>query len=278
MDQTGIVIAAGLGSRMGALTQDMPKCMLPVGGLPLLQHTVNALRSTGCTNIIVVVGYQAECIDLPDVKYVLNDDYRNNNILHSLMKAREYLVGPVVISYSDIWTEPRVFKAMESTAGDIVAAVDQDWRPYYQGRTKHPLSEAEKVHYDHTGTVVQIGKHLDDINDGCGEFIGLWRMTENGTELFKDHFLRLEEKINPEGEFQAAKKWRLAYITDMFQELVDQGLPVNCAFFERSWAELDTIEDYDRLPGLAERQRLTTLMNIMQREKETQRWTNNPNT
>lgn len=265
---TGIVIAAGSGTRMGALTQDKPKCMLPIGERPLLDYTVDALRAIGCTDIVVIVGYRAEAINVTGVEYVSNDDFRDNNILHSLMKAREFLAGPVVISYSDIWTEPRVYEAMAATPGDIVVAVDQDWRPYYQGRTQHPLSEAEKVHYDRTGSVVRIGKHLDDIKDGCGEFIGLWRMSGDGTEMFKDHFLRLEERLDPEEAFQASKKWRLSYITDMFQELVDQGRPVNCALFERSWAELDTIEDYERLPELAKQQRLITLMNIVQGEQE----------
>jgi len=265
---TGIVIAAGTSSRMGALTHDKPKCMLPIGGRPLLEYTIDALRSIGCADIVVIVGYRAEAINIPGVTYVLNDDYRDNNILHSLMKAREFLAGPVVISYSDIWTEPCIFETMAATPGDIVVAVDQDWRPYYQGRTQHPVTEAEKVHYDHTGSVVRIGKHLSDVGDGCGEFIGLWRMSGNGTVMFKDHFLRLERRMDPEAPFQASKKWRLSYITDMFQELVDQGRPVNCALFERSWAELDTIEDYDRLPGLAERQRLATLLDIVHSEQQ----------
>ncbi len=59
--------------------------------------------------------------------------------------------------------------------------------------------------------------------------------------------------------FKQAEKWRLSYITDLFQELVDCGHDINCATFERSWAEIDTVEDYNRLSDIAQDRHLWTL-------------------
>ena len=50
----GIIIAAGTSSRMGSLTRDRPKCMLPVMGRPLLDWTMERLRAAGCDEIVVV--------------------------------------------------------------------------------------------------------------------------------------------------------------------------------------------------------------------------------
>ena len=259
----GLIIAAGPGSRMGRLTEVRPKCLLPIAGSTLLEHTIDELREVGCNKIVVIVGYKAEMIAVPDVTYVRNDDYLSNNILHSLMKAREYLVGPVVVSYSDIWVEPAIYESVMQAPGDIVLAVDRDWQPYYEGRTDHLVSEAENVYYRADGSVMRIGKHLDaDAPDGlaCGEFLGLWRMTEEGTARFSTAFAEVDARLDADDPFQHAAHWRRAYITDMVQEMVDGGERVNCAVVERGWAELDTPQDYGRLVDIAQRQRLVTIL------------------
>jgi hypothetical protein len=60
--------------------------------------------------------------------------------------------------------------------------------------------------------------------------------------------------------FQNADEWQKAYLTDMIQDLVDHDVVVNCALIERGWAEFDTEEDYQRLPRVAEQQRLFGLV------------------
>lgn len=259
----GIVIAAGLGSRMGPLTQEMPKCMLPVGQGTLLDHTLKSLRAAGCSDIAMVVGWRAEKIVAPGVTVFHNAQYRDTNILHSLMTARDFIHGDLMITYSDIWVEPDIHRRLAKAPGDIVAAVDADWQPYYDGRQNHPLSEAERVHVERDGVGKRFGKHLP--NDAaphawCGEFLGLWRMSAAGTAAFRGRFDEVNEMWAPDAPFQAAREWRKAYITDMFQELTDTGVDVSTCAIERGWAELDTQEDYERLQRIAQRQRLWTLM------------------
>lgn len=259
----GIIIAAGLGSRMGAFTDERPKCLLPIAGRTLIDRTVENLRAAGCHEIVIIRGHKGHMIDVPDVVYVENTDFQNNNILHSLMYARHHLEGEVLVSYSDIWVEPWIHQRLIETRGDIVIAVDRDWMPYYANRQNHPIPEAENVYYAGDGTVVEIGKHLDAETDRAqievGEFLGLWRMSAVGTEAFRLAFEDLEAKTNPLAPFQRAAEWRKAYITDIAQYLVGSGHRIDCALIERGWAELDTDEDYLRLPEIADRQKLTTL-------------------
>ena len=58
-----IVLAAGRGKRMGALTDDLPKPMLPLLGRPMLEHIVERLRAAGVADILLVTGYRAETIE-----------------------------------------------------------------------------------------------------------------------------------------------------------------------------------------------------------------------
>ena len=258
----GIIIAAGKGARMGSLTEDLPKCMLPIAGRPLLHHTVDRLRAAGCGKIVVVVGYKIEKISAPDCAIVENPEYASNNVLHSLMCARHYLSDDVICSYSDIWLEPVVLRGLCETPGEIVAAVDVDWEPYYEGRTEHPLSEAENVFLDEGNIIHRMGKHLQPEEAGdliCGEFLGLWRMSKTGARKFVNLFNELNKTLTSLFPFQNANEWQKAYITDIFQELIDRGGCITSSLTRRQWAELDTRQDIERLTQIATRQRLWTL-------------------
>lgn len=258
----GIVIAAGLGLRMRPLTDSLPKCMLPVSGRPLLHDTMDIMRDAGCDELVVVVGHQADRVDAAGAATVTNANYADNNILHSLMSARSRVDGPVICSYSDIWVEPTVYRSLLAKDGDIVIAVDRDWTPYYEGRRDHPVEEAENVLFDSDETVRRIGKHLRPDEAGsltCGEFLGLWRMSAAGARIFCQAFEEIDARLAADQPFQSAANWRQAYITDMIQELVDREIRVDCAVIERGWAELDTVEDFERLPEISRRQRLWNL-------------------
>lgn len=261
----GVVIAAGQGLRLRPYTDDGPKCMLVVNGRPLITYTCDSLRAAGCSDITIITGHLAERIHALGCRTVHNPDYEHNNVLHSLMYARDRLDAPVLVTYSDILVQPDVHWRLANTPGDIVLAVDADWRPYYEGRTDHPESEAEKAFVDLKGPrprVKAIGKHLDPNDAGallCGEFIGLWRMTATGARRFRDGFDAIDARLDPGTAFRAAPQWRKAYVTDLLSELIAEDVPIDALLIERGWAELDTVQDYERLPGIAARQRLALL-------------------
>ena len=258
----GIIIAAGRGLRLRPITNVLPKCMLEVAGRPILHHTMDCMRQAGCSEIVVIVGHEASRVHADGAFLVTNEDYANNNILHSLMYARDHLTGPVMCSYSDIWVEPEIHSALTATEGDIVVAADRDWTPYYDRRTDHALPEAENIFVDRENVVAKIGKYLRPDDAGsflCGEFLGLWRMSAEGTELFGRTFDELDARLGRDEPFQHAALWKTAYITDMVQELIDRGNRIDCAVIERGWAELDTVQDFERLEAIAERQRLWTI-------------------
>ena len=61
-DTTAMILAAGLGTRLGALTQDKPKALVPLNGKPLLQHCIENLISNGFHHIVINVHHFGEQI------------------------------------------------------------------------------------------------------------------------------------------------------------------------------------------------------------------------
>jgi len=240
-----IIIAAGRGSRLGELTDDLPKCLMTVGGKTLLKRQIDSFRANGIQDISVVRGYQAEKIDLTGLRYFLNDDFKRNNILHSLMYAREIMDEGFVATYSDILFKDSVLSSLSSCSSDLAVVVDLDWKEGYVGRTEHPVEEAEKVVLDDDGVVQTIGKDISS-STISGEFIGMLKCTRAGAECFKEYFDRATEEYDLEAPFARAASFRNAYITDLLQYMVDDGVRVDSVLIKRGWQEIDVRDDLRR--------------------------------
>ena len=71
-----IILAAGVGERLRPLTDHKPKCLVELGGVPLLNRQINTLKSKGIVDITVVAGYLAEQIHkIPGIRVILNSKY-----------------------------------------------------------------------------------------------------------------------------------------------------------------------------------------------------------
>ena len=244
-DTKALIIAAGLGSRLKKHTEDLPKCMLDFGGKTLLQRQLDAYNKNGVNDISLIKGYKKEKINYKGIRYFENTDYRNNNILNSIFYGEDVINGNIIISYSDILFDPIVVKRTLEAKHDISVVVDIDWRGYYVGRKDHPISEAENVIFNSNNEVLKIGKINTGNEDIHGEFIGMVKLSDRGTEIFKEHFHRLK-KVYWNKPFQRAKIFQKAYLTDFIQELVDIGIKIHCVIIESGWKEIDTVEDYKK--------------------------------
>ena len=62
MIEKAVLLAAGRGTRMGAITLEIPKPMLPARGKPMMEHIMDGLAEAGIRRFLIVVGYQGEFI------------------------------------------------------------------------------------------------------------------------------------------------------------------------------------------------------------------------
>lgn len=254
-----IIIAAGICERLRPLTNDLPKCMLRINGKPIIQNIIELFEKKGIKDISIVVGYKKEKIDYPNVTYFENTDFWNNNILHSFIFARPKLEESidtgeeVIVAYSDILFEDTILKDLLESKGDIVSVVDTDWKDHYEGRTYHPITEAENVILDDDNKrMLKVGKNVfvDNIpKNRQGEFIGLWKFTPTGIRIFLGHFDRLNSTLSMTDPYQNTKEWQKSYITDIFQEMIDNGEELHCVLTQKKWKEFDTVQDFVKLGG-----------------------------
>lgn len=242
-----IIIAAGLGSRLNLLTQNKPKCLLEVNGKTILERQLELLRACGIDDISLIKGYKGEAIDFPGIKYYTNTNYRNNNILNSLFYAEKEMDGEFVVLYSDILFDKSVVEKLLKNKEDISAIVDVDWQEYYQGRTEHPIEEAENVIIQDEN-IIKIGKYIT-ADEAEGEFIGMVKFSEKGADVFKGEFQRAKAKYwcKP---FRTATTFEKAYLTDMLQELIDGGYNISSVKILQDWWEIDTEQDLKKVENI----------------------------
>ncbi|OGZ18336.1 MAG: hypothetical protein A2Z68_00350 [Candidatus Nealsonbacteria bacterium RBG_13_38_11] len=242
-----IILAAGMGSRLRPLTNDKPKCLLEINGRTILDRQLEALREYSVKDISIIRGYKAEMLNFSGIKYYENTNYLNNNILNSLFYAEKEMDGEFIVSYSDIIYNRVVVEELLKSDKDIALVVDEEWRGYYQGRTEHPIEEAENVIIQN-GKIVQIGKHVT-ANEAHGEFIGLAKFGKMGGEIFKKEFQRVKKEYWGK-PFQKAQTFERAYLTDMFQELIDRGVELYSVKIKKNWWEIDTNQDLRKVRAL----------------------------
>ena len=240
----GILIAAGLGSRLGALTTETPKCLLPVAGKAMLEHQVAAFRACGIDDIVVINGFQAQ--RFPNnlgVTYVTNTRYRHNNILNSLMYAEHLMDDGFLASYSDLVYEPKLVQSLLDAPGEIVVSVDDSWKSRYTHLDFHPVEAMEKVNYDEGLRLTDIGKKVS--SDAPAEFIGLLKVSSAAAAGFKESFSRVKAS-HWGGPFVRSADFEKAYLTDFLQYLIDSGTPVHADIVrDIAWVEVDTAEDLE---------------------------------
>jgi choline kinase len=253
-----ILVAAGRGRRLGPHTEEIPKCMVQVGARPILGWVWHAFRAAGIEELVVIRGYRGDVLEafarslVPELTLVDNPGWQTNNILGSLACARAYLDQPCLISYSDILFTPAVAQAAATAPGEIALVIDREFRAIYEGRTEHPLDEGEVSDLKPDGSVARVGKRALPPDQAAGEYIGLTKLGPRGAATVADAIDRLAGRFAPDQPFQRAAAFRNAYLTDLWQELIDGGIRIDPVLISGSWREIDTEQDLDRARRLVD--------------------------
>jgi len=239
-----VIIAAGRGSRLKNETDDIPKTLVEVMGRPMLEWILEAYESAGLKrkDVVFVCGYRAEVIKAryPDFTYVTNHDWQNNNILLSLLMAREYLGDGFVSTYGDIVYEGAVVQKLVASTADIALGCDTAWRRRYVGRTQHPETDAEKLRAAGK-RVVELSRTIPS-EQADGEFIGVMKLSQAGSVDLLDAFDQAERAYGG-GMFREGRSFQKAYLIDLLSEMLEQGSPMQREDTAGGYMEIDTVQD-----------------------------------
>lgn len=182
-----IILAAGVGSRLQALSGGKPKCLVEIGGRPLILHQLEALADHGIGPVLIVAGYRADEVRhvVGDrAEFVINDRFQETNSLYSLWLAREHVSGPFILLNSDLFFSPEVLDRLLDAPSNALAYDSTSSR----GREQTKIAIKD-------GRVVDIGK---DVPPGSarGESLGTLKFDAEGAKAMFDAADRLVREGN----------------------------------------------------------------------------------
>ena len=236
-----IILAAGQGTRLRPLTDDKPKAMVELNGLPLLLRQKEILKESGVNDIFVVTGYKEEKIAYPDLKKYYNPAFASTNMVASLYCARELFNGEtdIIISYGDIVYESKVINALLDSKYNISVIVDKNWYALWEVRMEEPLSDAETLKTDKEDNIIEIGKKPESVKDIQGQYIGLIKISKE----FAKKFFHLYESLDKKNTLYDGKDRDNMYMTTYLQLLINNYVKIKAVYVHNGWIEVDSLED-----------------------------------
>ncbi|MFC4448175.1 HAD-IIA family hydrolase [Halorussus aquaticus] len=232
----GVILAAGIGSRLRPLTLEKPKSCITVDGTPVLARQLRAYADAGVTDVVVVAGYLADdvralCEEVadsrPDLDVIVRESevFANTDNMYSLYLAREEVAGePFVLTNGDVVFDSELLADLLAAAADSAIATD----------TETFSEEAMKVTVGDGGSATHIAKSVPaDVAHGVST--DAYRFSAAFSEALFDEITRTIEREGDYGD------WTEAAIDRLLRGGTHDVEPVDVS--EHRWVEIDDFED-----------------------------------
>ncbi len=234
-----IVLAASRGDELGDLTKDKPKTMVPIRGVPILAHIIDAYNAVGIKDISVVRGYKKEAVNLPHLTYVDNDAFSSTGELDSLLKAlqaKTHLKQDLLISYGDVLFNSYIPQALLQESEDFVIFVDSHWQEKTSYTRLGGFAECtapnSRKAFNTPIYLKQLGTDVPS-NKIHGVWMGFFKVSVSGTKQLLELLPRLLG--SPENQ--------KAGMTALFQELQKKKQSIRVLYTVGHWLDINNLDD-----------------------------------
>ncbi len=235
----GLILAAGMGKRLKALTAEDTKCMVKVNGVPLIDRMLGQLEKLHLERVVIVVGYRAERLiehikGLPittPIIYVENPDYASTNNIFSLgLAANELASDDTLLLESDLIFEDGVLEDLVADPRPTLALVDA-YQPWMDG-TVVTLDDE-----DHITSFVP-GKQMDfSHTQGYFKTVNVYKFAKDFSRDVYVPFLKAYMRALGVNEYYE----QVLRVITMVDSTEVQGKRME----GRHWYEIDDLQDLD---------------------------------
>ena len=259
-----IILAAGVGRRLGKRAEGIPKCLIPIGGRPLLLRTLASLGKLGITDRVVVVGHEREKIErlviqdstgIGRVRFRVNPDYKKGSIL-SLWCVRDEFDSedqalPVRARGVGASEDQRLVSPHgPSQMNDDLLIMDADVlfpdallsklvsSPHANAFLLDPRSDSsgeEMMLMVKGDRVIHIGRKVEGAYDLIGEGVGFLKLSHRDAPLLKEVLEQLVREGKDGCEYEEA--------LEVFLQKAVVGYELVGTL---AWTEIDFPEDIER--------------------------------
>lgn len=232
-----VIMAAGRGSRLSPLTDDLPKSLLKIGGDSILGYQIRMYQKFGIENITIVTGYKHEQIEnyvkkissttkISKITTTYNPFFQFTNVLASFWLALKNLSEEFIFSHADTIFDIPIMEGIMKANGLVALPINIG-----------PCDkEAMKVEVNKSRKLTRISKNIP-LDKALGEFIGVAKISAS----IIPKLTRCTKKRLESGDLSA-------YFEDALQDLILEDnspfelLDINGHY----WAEIDFLEDYQK--------------------------------
>lgn len=226
-----LILAAGLGTRLAPLTDNRPKCLVPVNGKPILIKQIENLYKNNIDDITVVSGYKADILKkevhvlYPNIQIIESQNYASTNNMYSAYLGIKTMfptgdISSFLMMNADVFFDPSVLKTLISC--EYPNAVVTEIGRY--------IFESMKVK-EENGRLTKISKQIPP-EDAYGTSIDVYRFSTNGGKAF---YGRCIDYIEHRKEL---KLWSEVALNDAFDDVEFKACPL-----DGRWMEIDNYED-----------------------------------
>lgn len=224
-----VILAAGLGTRLRPITDEVPKCMVPVNGICIIDKQINNLLKGGVDEIIVVAGYKSDILHehlakYNSVKIVDNIRYAETNNMYSLYLAYQCIGdSEFLLMNSDVYFDANIIEGLLEPDWNGKSLIACDRSGY--------MEESMKIMVDDQGAINHISKKISEL-EYYAVSIDVYKLNQQASKIL---LAQIKDTIEIKRD------------ENSWTEVALDGIFTQCCFMPYSikgrWFEIDNHDD-----------------------------------